>query len=123
MKKADIVLIAVIAVVVGILIFVLYGLNNEPGAYVQVEVDGNVVETLPLDTDVQREIKTDNGGLNILVIEDGRAMMTDANCPDGICVNHMAISRSGESIICLPHKVVISVVDDEKADDDIDAVA
>ena len=46
---------------------------------------------------------------NILVIKDGRADMTDADCPDRICVNHRPVSQEGETIVCLPHKVVVEV--------------
>ena len=90
--------------------------------YVQLEVDGKVVETLSLDEDTVRKIETDNGGRNVLVIKDGEAEMSEANCPDGICTNHRKIHRNGESIICLPHKVVVTVVNENDADE-VDAVA
>ncbi|MDE6471303.1 MAG: NusG domain II-containing protein [Eubacterium sp.] len=122
MKKADFILIAAVAVVVGILLFFLYGTSDNSGAYVRLEIDGKVVDTLALDVDTTREIETDNNGTNILVIKDGYAKMIDANCPDGLCTNQKKISRNGESIICLPHKVVVSVVDDN-SDEQIDAVA
>ncbi|MDE6659501.1 MAG: NusG domain II-containing protein [Eubacterium sp.] len=121
MKKVDFILIAVVAVVVGALVFFLYGFDRE-GAYVQIQIDGNVTETLSLNEDVVREIETENGGKNILVIENGEVEMSEANCPDGICTRHKKIYRNGDSIICLPHKVVISVVDKPDADD-IDVVA
>ena len=122
MKKADFIIIAVVAVIAGILVFFLYGVNNDSGAYVQLEVNGSVVETLLLDEDAVREIETDNSGRNVLVIKDGKAEMSEANCPDGICTNHSKIYRNGESIICLPHKVVVTVVNENNADE-IDAVA
>lgn len=121
MKKADFILIAVVAVVAGALFVFLYASNNS-GAFVQVEIDGKVSEVISLDTDTVREIKTADGGLNTLVVSDGYAKMETANCPDGLCTNHKKISRNGESIICLPHKVVVSVVNESDADS-IDAVA
>lgn len=122
MKKADFIIIAVVAVIVAVLLFFLYGVNGN-GDIVQIEVDGQVVEELPLNVDTQREILTDDGGKNVLIIENGSAVMTEANCPDGICVNHKPIDKSGESIICLPHKVVVSVVSAHSNDSEIDAVA
>ncbi|MDE5983792.1 MAG: NusG domain II-containing protein [Eubacterium sp.] len=122
MKKADFILIAVVVAVAGVLLFFLYGANNNSGAYVRLEIDGKVTETLPLDVDAIREIETDDNATNTLVIKDGYAKMIDANCPDGLCTNQKKISRNGESIICLPHKVVVSVVDDN-SDEQIDAVA
>ncbi len=122
MKKADFIVIGAVAVVVAVLLIVLYGVNSNSGDYVQIEVDTKIVDVLPLDTDTEKTIKTDNG-TNKLVIKDGKAKMIEADCPDGICVNHKSINRSGESIICLPHKVVVTVVNEKAQDDEIDAVA
>lgn len=122
MKKADFILIAAVTLIAGILLFFLYGVNSSSGAYVQIEVDSKVIETLPLNENTTREITTENDGTNILVIENGYAKMTEANCPDKTCTNQKRISRNGESIICLPHKIVVSVIK-EKSTDDIDAVA
>ena len=122
MKKADFILIAVTVAIAGILLVFLYGVNNSSGAYVQIEIDGVIAETLPLDTDTVFEIVTDGDGKNLLVIESGNAKVTEANCPDGICKNHAKIHRNGESIICLPHRVVITVVN-EADTNGIDAAA
>lgn len=122
MKKADFIIIAVTAAAVCVLLVLLYGVNGASGAYVQIEIDGAVVETLPLDTDTVYEISTNGGGENTLVIEEGFARVTEANCPDGICKDHSKIRRNCETIICLPHKVVITVVN-EADDNGVDAVA
>lgn len=123
MKKADFIVIAVVLAVAGVLLFFLYGVNSESGAYVRVEVDGKVIDTLDINEDTTLEIETDNGGTNTLVIKDGKAKVTAANCPDGICTNHKEINKNGESIICLPHKLVVSVVNENSGGDDVDAVA
>ncbi len=122
MKKADFIIIAVVLAVAGALLFFLYAVNDNYGACVQIEVDGKVTETLPIDTDTTKVIVSENGGENTLVIKDGSAKMTQADCPDGICVSHKSINRNGESIICLPHKVVVTVIDKNDSDE-IDAVA
>jgi len=122
MKKSDFIVIAAVLAVAIIILAVLYGTKSDAGSFVQIEVDGKVVDTLPLDTDTQREIETENGGTNRLVIKDGYASVTQASCPDGICVNHKRINRPGESIICLPNKVVISVLSDKETGE-VDAVA
>ena len=46
---------------------------------------------------------------NIVLITEGTVSMESADCPDQICVHHQRIKRSGESIICLPNKVVVSI--------------
>lgn len=122
MKKADFIIIGVVAVIVSVLAFFLYFVNADSGSVVVVEKDGEVIETLSLEQDAERVYEFD-GETNTLVIEDGKAKITDANCPDGICSQHKSINKSGESIICLPHKLVVTVSNDKENDDDIDAVA
>ena len=122
MKKADLIIIGVVAIIVGIIVFFLYFVGGESGQYVQVEIDGKIVDTIKLDEDFEKEYKNGEDS-NKLEIKDGRATMISANCPDGICVNHKPIYRNGESIICLPHKMVVTVTGDSPTDDEIDAVA
>ncbi len=80
------------------------------------------------DTDsVNVSVKGYTGGLVDLVIANGQADVTEADCPDHICVKHRPISRAGESIVCLPNRVVVTVentVTNEINDvDGIDAVS
>lgn len=121
MKKADFIVIAVTAVLILISCVFLYGVNDGTGKYVQVEVDGAVTDTLPLDKDTVLEISTEKGS-NTLVIKNGEAAVTRADCPDLICVNHRVVKRNGESIICLPHRVVITVISDAE-ENGVDAAA
>lgn len=122
MKKADLIVIAVVLAVVGVLAFFLYFVNGNDGKYVQVEHDGKIVETIELNKDFEKQYNFD-GETNTLVIKDGKADVTEANCKDGYCEKQKPIHRSGESIICLPHKLVISVVDETDNEPEIDAVA
>lgn len=50
-------------------------------------------------------------GKCILIISDGKADMESADCPNQICVHHGAISHTGETIVCLPNRVVIEIVE------------
>ncbi len=49
------------------------------------------------------------GGYNLIMINEGTVQVTDADCPDKLCVKQRAINGYGESIICLPHKLVIQI--------------
>lgn len=122
MKKADFIIIGVVGIIVGVIVFCLYFVGGESGQYVQVEIDGQIIDTLELDEDFEKEYK-ENDEINILKIENGKANMISANCPDGICVNHKPIYRKGESIICLPHKMVVTIIGESPTDEEIDAVA
>ena len=93
-----------------------------PGQQVVVRADGTVTASFPLSENRTYRIETADGGENLLVIEDGSARLTGANCPDHLCVNQGAIRYAGDSIICLPHGVVIEITGEGDALD-LDAVA
>ena len=118
--KWDIILIAGI-LLCGAIIAAIVLLNGSRGAAVQVLVDGQVTKTFSLYEDTSYEITGTDGGVNLLRIQGGYAWLEDANCPDKLCVNMGRIGRNGQSIVCLPHKVVVEVVAEE-SDDDVDIV-
>ena len=113
MKKRDIILIASI-LVVAIAFFLIVELTKEEGAGVVVKVDGVEVAEYSLSKSGTYPL---NGGTNILVIEDGRAYLSAANCPDKLCVHQGKISRTGEVITCLPNKLTVTVFGAEESVD------
>ena len=92
------------------------------GASVEVRINGTLTAEYPLDRDITVELAGE-GGVNRLVIRDGEAYVEYADCPDGICSAHAPISRSGESIACLPHRLIITVTDGDADPDAPDVVA
>ena len=101
-----------VAALAGLLLFLLRG----EGERVAVTVDGEPYAVYPLSEDTVVDIRTGAGGgqLNRLVIRDGHAFVETATCPDGICAAHHPISREGESIVCLPHRVIVTVEQEKK---------
>ncbi len=78
------------------------------GRRVVVSVDGVVRETYSLDRDLETTIRTD-AGYNVLRIREGNVSVTEADCPDRICVKHSEIRKAGETILCLPHKLAVEI--------------
>ena len=121
MKKNDIILIAVLLAAalltaVGMRIWQMN--NTRDSAKVVVTIDGQVYGTYPLDEDRTERIELPDGSYNILTISDGYADVTEASCPDQICVKHNHIKYSKESIVCLPNKVVVTVEGGEDSEID-----
>ena len=108
LRRNDVIFIVALLLVVAVAGACLYFFRGE-GDTVTVSVDGKVVATYPLDVDRVEDIRTDAHGLNRLVIRDGKAWVETASCPDGICAAHKPIHREGESIVCLPNRVVVAV--------------
>ena len=117
MKKNDLIIISVIAIL-ALALFVFIKSNNRTGACAVVTVDGKETARFFLDTDIEYEIKS-SAGVNSLVIKDGYAYLKDADCPDRLCVKMGKINKEDQSIICLPHKVIIEIKGGEKNDVDV----
>ena len=83
--------------------------NKDSGGYVQVKVNGKVYAEYSLNRDGKYVIDGVNGH-NTLVIKDGYARVVDATCPDKVCEHMGKISRVGQSIVCLPNKVVVEII-------------
>ncbi len=108
--RNDIILISALLLVVSVIGACIFFIRGD-GDCVEVRVDGELYGRYPLDRELRLEIHSGADGqqLNVLVIKDGEAHVESATCPDGICSEHRAVKREGESIVCLPHKVVITV--------------
>lgn len=115
--KNDIILVSVL---LSIILFAILGilLFRESGNTVKVTIDGEIFGEYSLNDNKTIEIKSDRG-TNLLVIKDGKAYVENASCPDGICSSHKPISYGGESIICLPNKVVVFIEHQETNQPDI----
>lgn len=94
--------------------------KRERGEYVTVMVDKNLYGTYSLNQEQVIEIRLEDGSLNILQIAEGKADMIEANCPDKTCVHQKAISHDQETIVCLPHRIVVTIVNGQASD--LDAI-
>lgn len=79
------------------------------GDRVEIEVNGEVVQTLSLKQEESYEL-TANGITLLICIEDGGVFVARADCPDRICESTGRITRGGASIVCAPAGVLIRVV-------------
>lgn len=119
-KRRNDMLLAATVIVLAALLWLGIRLTQSEGAYVVVTVDGELFGKYPLDTDTEVRIGDENK-YNLLVIKDGEVQFVEASCPDKLCVNQGKISFDGQSIICLPNKVVAEV--EGGGQSDYDAVA
>ncbi len=83
--------------------------NGSSSDYVEIRVDGEVVAEYPLDEDREEVFVAEDGGYNKVVIKDGAVCVSEADCPDKNCVRKGAVSEVNETIICLPHKLVVKL--------------
>ena len=108
-RRNDILLAAVLLLLGGALALFLW-LTRQTGGSVSVQIDGRTVMELPL-SEGTRIVLGEGEHTNTLVIRDGTAQVIEASCPDQVCVRQGRIQYAGESIVCLPHKLVVTVRD------------
>ena len=113
LKKADIVLI-VLLFALSLLPLVKFG-QPEPACYAEIRQAGKVIKRVQLTghtgiTEIRTTYNANNQEKhNHIRIENGHISVTDADCPDKICLQTGAISHAGEIIACLPHKLIIEI--------------
>ena len=128
-KKADLILLAVL-LIAGLSASFALSRSGTGGGQVTIKSAGKTIGTYSLKENRTLFITKDGHisdcdgtdsqgetGYNILQIRDGKADMISADCHNHDCVNHRPISKDGENIICLPHKVVAEIVADDSANE------
>ena len=119
MKKGDMIL--VIIFLVGVLGWLLYGVFREDTAnkVAVIKIDTEIYSTIPLSGNNERQeiplsLPGDEHAHSLIVTEKENIWVEDSSCPDKICVKTGKISIPGQSIVCLPNKIVIYIEGAEK---------
>ena len=84
--------------------------QQKAGAQVVIDWQGETVETLPLTEDHTLRYERDDGQYNTIIIENGVVRVSEASCPDQICVRHKPTNQTADPIVCLPNDLVVKVV-------------
>jgi len=118
--KNDLIILFILLACAGLLFFAMRSKDSVDGNYVLITLDGKEYARLPLDNDTYLDINSEFGS-NRIRITAGEVFMESADCPDKICVHHKNIHAQGESIVCLPHKLVVTICSQKESD--IDAIS
>ena len=104
-RRTDLLVIGALLLLALVLYLVIGTTRNEGGVAV-VRVNGVETERHVLS---ESGIYPLNGGSNVLVIADGQAWLSEANCPDLLCVKQGRIHYTGQTIVCLPNRLTVTV--------------
>lgn len=107
-KKADIVLFIVL-VAAGLAVSAAAFTGGDKGLLVEISVDGEIYGVYSLDKDQTIEIKQDKS-INKITIKDGHVQMSDSTCRNQVCVDTGEISKTSQSIVCLPNRVMVEII-------------
>jgi len=114
MKKRDYVLVAVILCTAFVFWIVPKFFSAHTDSILRISIDGELYGEYPLDTDAEIAI----GTTNICKIQDQSVKMTEADCPDHLCLKQKSIDASGGTIVCLPNRIVLEIADGEQTEPD-----
>lgn len=124
-RKADIALAMILVIICVATSIVVYG-SGSSGTSAIVKIDGKIYGEYDLGRDRVIEIDTE-WGHNELTVKDGKIRMSDADCPDRYCVHQFesvgGIHASNQTIVCLPHKLAVSIRQEAHTSDETDAVS
>ena len=122
-NRYDIILTAALAAAAVICVILFAGFHDtSEGAFVRITVDAEEYGIYELSQPVQIRIETDRGN-NLIQIRDHQVTMLEADCPDGYCIRKGPISRIGDTIVCLPHRVVAEILSADGHADEFDVIA
>ncbi len=115
-SKRDVIYLSCL-LMIGIIFTIGIFAFSKKGNTLVIYVDGEIYGEYSLNSDETIEIN-DEFGNNTVIIKDGEAYMVDADCPDGLCMKQGKISKAGQNIVCLPHRLVLEIKGDEKGEFD-----
>ena len=110
-RKGDIAAIAMVVFLAAIVFVCFLPGINDTAAFVEVYQGGELIQRFLLSTD--REFTVTGDYINTVTIRDGKAAITQSDCPGGDCMHSGWVYDSGRSIVCLPNGVEIRIVSDE----------
>ncbi len=110
--KKDILLITVIVMIALVVFLFIHFFIKKDGSMVVVKINGDINYKGSLYQSKELVVDGYQKGSNRIVIQDGFVYMADADCPDKLCEHMGKISKTGENIVCMPHRVVVEIVGD-----------
>lgn len=100
-------IIVVFTLVISVAVFLCY-ISADKGENVEITINGELHSIYPLYENKTIDIITKNGNLKVC-IEDNEAYISEADCNDKMCIKDRPVSRKGQTIVCLPLKVIVKI--------------
>ena len=85
--------------------------NNSKKVLAEISVNGALYDTVSLDEFKEYNINTEYG-YNHVLVDNGSIWIDEADCADHTCINKGKIHNIGDTIICLPHRICITIIED-----------
>ncbi len=119
MKTGDKILLVILVILTVIVISINMSEARNTNKTVVIRSDGKIVKEIPLNKNESKkiQIKSKEGHLTV-EINNGEVRVLDSTCKDKLCVKEGWIRKIGESIVCLPNRISISIIGRRKTEID-----
>ncbi|MGL5244748.1 MAG: NusG domain II-containing protein [Sarcina sp.] len=116
-KKWDIIIILVL-ILISFIPQIIFGVvkgNEYNRTYAVISINGDVYKKISLSEHFgQDEFRIESEyGINKISIKENQIIVLEASCADSVCMKQGYISKPGESIVCLPNKLIIEIKGDK----------
>lgn len=126
MKKADKYILISIFLLLFISTIGIYGYQkfspNGAGTTAVITQNGKAIYTIELDKVKESydfTIENEQGQYNTIYVEPGSIKISDANCPDKLCVQTGTLSKINDISVCLPHGLFVEIKDGVESEIDL----
>ncbi len=121
--KGDLLLVAALLLIgLGILLYnQVIVPSKSQAAWALIEIEGEVVRELDLRENAEGLRFDTEHGYNIVEVKNGWVRVSEADCPEQICVNTGWRGHAGQIIVCMPHRFVVKVMEDALFPSDLDS--
>lgn len=109
-NKKDLLFIAAILLAAGLAFLFFRPQPSESLSWAEISVDGKTVMELDLSEDQVLTVDGAGGGYNRIQVRDSAVSVLEASCPDKVCVHTGTVRYPGETIVCLPNRMIITVI-------------
>lgn len=109
-NKKDLLFIAAILLAASLAFFFFRPQPSESLSRAEISVDGKTVMELDLSEDQVLTVDGAGGGYNRIQVRDGAVSVLEASCPDKVCVHTGTVRYPGETIVCLPNRMIVTVI-------------
>ena len=122
MRKKDFILIFVVSLIIAGAFGVNYFVNTKNVDSIEIYMDNKLYKTYDINDKEEIKIKSKEG-YNIVTIHDKGVEVIEASCPDKACIHQGFITKSSESIVCLPNKVHIKITTEDNHESEEDVIS
>ncbi len=109
--------IGIILLMLSVCCIAMYLLQRSKGVETaEISVNGELVASYVLADTPDGTFTLPEASGMVFSIEDGAISVAETNCPDKRCMHAGAIRKPRETIICMPHRLVITISAAEASD-------